>query len=437
MLIFAAYMAVLFLIAFIRGLQKRRRGIEFVTGGRRNGGPALAASLLATVIGASATLGVADLVPQYGAAAIWWLFLGSLGLILMACLTIGPLYRLRAVSVIDALSRLAGGRVALIAASILAFAWIGIIAAQFVALGRVMTGLEGGGDPAPSILLTACVLTAYMAFGGQEALLRADHLQLFVLFFGVGAAFFIVMPAQGGGGFTIEPVFNERFSPGDLVLLAFPLLGAYMLGPDLFGRANSARSLKDARLALLLASLGVFIFAVLIISLALYATGLTESEHPLLGAFLHTLPKEAAWLFCLALVAAMASSVDTCLLTVSSVLCYDIAGTRRVGALRFFMVAAALAAAALALLFREIIPLLLAAYTVYTGAIAAPFLVALLARERRFRVREGGFIAAMLLGGVCALPAVIFVLPFLPLVGIGVGAAVSLLSLRRVDGEET
>jgi hypothetical protein len=100
------------------------------------------------------------------------------------------------------------------------------------------------------------------------------------------------------------------------------------------------------------------------------------------------------------------------------------------------MVAAAFVAALLALLFREIIPLLLAAYTVYTGAIAAPFLVALLARERHFRVREGSFIAAMLLGGGCALMAIIFVLPFLPLIGISASVLLCLLSLRRFEGEE-
>ena len=410
-------------------------------GGRRAGAFALAASILATVLGASSVLGITDLVPHYGAAAVWWLLLGALGLFLAAFITLKPLYRLQALTIIDALHRCVGKRAAFAAGPVLVCAWIGIIAAQFVALGRVMAAFEGG-DAAPYILLASCVLTTYMCIGGQNALLKADRLQLIMLVLGLGGAAAVLFGLFGTGHFngnkgslSIDVFPTEVFSPKDLLFLAFPLLGAYLLGPDIFGRINAARDIRSARRALCLASVGVVVFAFVLITLAMFATlavqQVPERFSPLLDVVMFSLPRLFAILFCLALVAAMSSSADTCLLTLSSVLCYDVCKKRGVFALRLCMCIASVLATIVALVFLEIIPLLLSAYTLYTASLAAPFLVALLARKWFLRVSENVFLLAMFAGGTCSAFAILYTVPFLPLVGIGLGVLISLVGLRR------
>ncbi len=59
---------------------------EFVIAGGRQGSGLVTLSLLASMIGGSATLGLADLTLKLGFPAFWWLGVGSAGLLLQASL---------------------------------------------------------------------------------------------------------------------------------------------------------------------------------------------------------------------------------------------------------------------------------------------------------------------------------------------------------------
>ena len=58
---------------------------DFAVAGRRQGLATVLLSLLGTIVGASATIGVADRVFQIGFSAFWWLGVGAIGLFLQGC----------------------------------------------------------------------------------------------------------------------------------------------------------------------------------------------------------------------------------------------------------------------------------------------------------------------------------------------------------------
>ena len=69
------------------GLWDRRTGRQFeeyVLTGRRNGTVLVTSGLLATVLGASATMGVIQLAWQVGFPAFWWLGVGAIGFVIQS-----------------------------------------------------------------------------------------------------------------------------------------------------------------------------------------------------------------------------------------------------------------------------------------------------------------------------------------------------------------
>lgn len=64
----------------LRGERFTGSGLAFITSGGRAGVVLCALSLVSTIIGGSATLGMGALAQKTGAAAFWWLGVGAIGL---------------------------------------------------------------------------------------------------------------------------------------------------------------------------------------------------------------------------------------------------------------------------------------------------------------------------------------------------------------------
>ena len=65
--------------------------VDFIAAGQNRGALAVFMTLLATMLGASATLGVAESAGKIGFPAIWWLLCGCIGLALQAALLKRPI----------------------------------------------------------------------------------------------------------------------------------------------------------------------------------------------------------------------------------------------------------------------------------------------------------------------------------------------------------
>ena len=77
------FLAVFVVISFL-DFKKIKSFNEYSVAGRNQSTFAVTMTLLATVLGASTTIGIADTVYQIGFPGIWWLIFGAVGLFLQS-----------------------------------------------------------------------------------------------------------------------------------------------------------------------------------------------------------------------------------------------------------------------------------------------------------------------------------------------------------------
>jgi SSS family solute:Na+ symporter len=126
-----------------------------------------------------------------------------------------------------------------------------------------------------------------------------------------------------------------------------------------------------------------------------------------------------------ALLGALMSSADTCLMSASTILTVDIIGAlkplspaKTVAYSRWAMAIIGIAALALALTLNGVISALLFAYTIYTGGVIMPVLAGFY--RERLRVTPLGALAAIIGGGSAALISKILAIKYLDLGSLGI-----------------
>ena len=85
-----------FVLGFIciRDLFKVKNFDDYVVAGRKQSSPFVFMSLMATVLGASATVGIAARAESIGFAAFWWLAVGAIGFWFQAAFLSKPVHDL-------------------------------------------------------------------------------------------------------------------------------------------------------------------------------------------------------------------------------------------------------------------------------------------------------------------------------------------------------
>lgn len=412
---------------------KPRSYSDFIVAGKRQGLWAVFWSLLATVFGASATIGVVDRAAWMGTPAFWWVASGSLGLLAQGLFLSRRIRALEADTLPDLAGRLAGRVGRWLVAGVIGVSWIGVVAAQFAAAAQVLGWLWRPAGGAWGVVAAAGVVIAYMAAGGQVSVVRTDRWQFLLLAVALGtlAAWMAVRrPIGYWGQFAL---FNDAFPPGAWPGLALTVGGAYLVGPDILSRTFLARDAGTARRAALLAAPAVAACALVVTYIGVWTAGLPGEGTPLQRLFAGGgLPGPLATLGAAGLLAAVVSSADTCLVNAAAIWSHDLLGMHRVGAVRALVAGIGAVAAGLALRGGDIIGLLLGAYSVYTPGIVPPLVVAILAHPR-WRVSRPVWCAAVAAG---SLPGVLHAAwpgtpGWLPAAGVGMSLGVALGALRR------
>lgn len=410
---------------------------EYVIAGGRQGGGVVTLSLLASIVGGSATLGIADLTLKLGFPAFWWLGVGTAGLLLQAWLLSERVRGMGACTLPDVANITVGGEARTLTALIIAVTWTGIVAAQFAALSQIFAVLTGLTDTRILLIAVSLVVMAYTAAGGQLSVLRTDALQFALVFGGVAAAWaFVYFGPAGegaavGGAWAGVEMLNDRFGWADLASL-FCLVGAtYFIGPDIFSRNLSAKDGATARRSTLTAAVGLFVFALLMVSVSLWAKAHGvggQGANPLVALIRDYLPAPVALLLGLGLVSALVSSADTCLMSAATILEHDLLRRDNMGRTRAFVLAIGLVALGIALLKSDVISLLMAAYSVYAPGVVAPLFVAIMAHGRR-PLCKPLWLAGVAAGGLCGFLAGVLGMPSLPLAGMGISAVLAVAAV--------
>ena len=419
--------AVYFLGMIAIGLASRRkaRGADdFFVAGRKGSSLLITGSLLATIVGGSATVGMAGLGFTRGLTGAWWLLVGSIGLVVLGIFFAKKVREFGLYTLPELVEKQYDGRVALASSLLIVISWIGIIAGQIVASGKILSVL-GIGSPILWMVLFTVVFVAYTVLGGQYAVIRTDTLQTVIIFAGIFGGLALLLSHLGGWDglqLSLSPdkfafPLSPQFDGTDLVILLLLVGLTYVVGPDMYSRLFCARDSKTARKSALWAALLIIPFALGITLIGMGASTLfpqISSEQALPMVMKELFPPFLGSIVLAALLCAVMSSADTCLLSASTILTVDVIkrfkpslSQREILSIsRWGIVALGLGSLILALYLGNIIKSLLLAYTVYTSGLILPVIAGFY--KSRLKVTPTGALVAILGGGATALGIKLF-----------------------------
>ncbi|MCQ8903823.1 MAG: sodium:solute symporter family protein [Methanothrix sp.] len=374
---------------------------EFFLAGRSLGTLQLTGSLVATIVGASSTIGLAGLGYSRGLPGAWWLLSGAVGLLILS--KIAHLVRgTGARTLPEMIGIFYGSSAKKAASSLILIAWLGVIAAQIVAAGRIMGALFGHDWAWMSA--TAIVLIAYTAHGGQRAVVRTDLLQLCVMLAGLILMLAICLRSAPEALNSLQFPTSGQMSPQDVVSMVVVVGSMYLIGPDIYSRVLSARSPESAMVSLRLSAIIIIPLAFAITSIGIFARHLLPEIRPedaLILLMTDVIPHWAVGVIAAAFLAAVMSSADTSLLTASSILTLDLglgSGVRARGLAALFVGSCSLL---LAMSRPGIISTLMLSYTVFTGGFLVPVLAGF--HRERLGLTPNSATAGILCGGITSL----------------------------------
>ena len=271
-------------------------------------------SIIASCVGGSATVGMCGLAYAVGTPALWWLLSGAAGLVVLRLFMV-PRIRSRgsALTMPEMIRESVGVHAHRLSCVIILCSWVAILAAQFLAMGRIVSGLTG----LSSLSAMACgafVIVLYTWLGGQASVIKSDVIQL--VFLATGLIFLL--------GFLIsinpEPVsevrlewLNDKFEISDWSRFMLLIGGSYIVCPMLFARIMSAESDKAARRGAELGILGIALIAFVIVGIGLEARaflGEGIEGDSVLPQLVGQLPTWGSVLFFFVMASAILSSAD-------------------------------------------------------------------------------------------------------------------------------
>lgn len=440
LIIIALYFAVTVAIGVI-SRKTARDANGFFVAGRRSSTPWIAGSLVATIIGGSATVGMAGLGFSRGLTGAWWLLVGSIGLVVLGLFFAERVRKFGLYTLPQLVGKQYGSNIALAASILIVVAWLGVLAGQIVAAGQIMSVMKIG-TPILWMVIFNAVLVTYTLLGGQYAVIQTDVLQTGMIFVGIFVGLAQLLSRLGGFGglfhslppshlsFPLSPTFGGYELVSYLLLIGL----TYVVGPDMYSRLFSAKDARTARNSVFWAALLIVPLAFAITLMGMGASILfpkisPEQAFPALiqGVF----PPVAGAIVLAAVVSAIMS--PALLLTASTILSNDIIKRLRpslneeqvVLISRWGVVVLGILSLLLALVLKGVISALLFAYTVYTAGLILPVIAGFY--KKHLKVTPSGALAAIIGGGSAALLSKIFRIPYLDLGALAISAALLFL----------
>jgi len=415
--IVAVYLGVMLWV----GWRARRQSAEsYWVADRRYAAPTVAVSLVATIFGASSTIGVIGLGYSRGLTAAWWTLVGAAAMLPFGLMLAARVRELEVYTLPDILKAAYGNRVAVPAAVIIAIAWCGVVAAQMTAGALLMSGILQL-DYSWALAIVAVVFILYTYWGGQLSVIRTDFWQFVLFVGGLLVCLALVYAASLDQASSVSegiPVGHLRFPVSEGLgwydlLVFYPLIVGlpYLAGPDIYSRVLCAKSTAAAGKAALTAAAAVvpvsFLLAVLGMLIRAEFPGIA-AEAALPTAVVQLVPAGLTGLIVAGFLGAIMSSADTTLVSASTILSLNVFGAvgklseeQQLRMTRLCLVAVGAAAWAIAGFERGIISALLLGYTVFVGGVVFPTLASFV--RGRARVKPQVAMTAVIVGGSTAV----------------------------------
>lgn len=407
MLTFCLYAALLLALGVLDA-RHRHGSLAFFVNDRSSGALHTGFSLAASCIGGSATMGMAGLAWQVGSPAFWWLGSGACGLALLTIFLARKVRESEAYTMPEMVAAWLGPRARTLVSLIIMPAWLAILAAQFTAMGKLTATLTGM-PPEWALFAGAAVIVAYSCLGGQASVIRSDMPQCVLLLAGIAAALLWLF-SHDSAPLEAMPLqlVNDDFGPDRFTYFMVIMGGSYLVCPMLFGRMLSAGSTKSAVRGAWIAVFMLLAAAAAVAALGVLCRGFvpadTRPDDVLAGA-MRLMPTSVGMVLLVALLSAVLSSADSCIITASTVFCNDLLGSRDVRLCRLITLVFGAGGLVLSTRGHGILDLLLMANDIYVCGVAVPVFAAMLMKKGS--VRQSAAVLAVSVGGAGGLASAV------------------------------
>jgi solute:Na+ symporter, SSS family len=382
---------------------------DFYLAGRDISAAKLTFSLLATIIGASSSIGLMGFALSIGIPATLWLVFGSLGLFFLGLIYSKFLLQEQSYTIAEFLGKIYGPRVKKITSWVIFLSWVGIIAAQLIALKKLIDIFTPQAYSIAVLFFITVLLGLYTIIGGQKAVVITDRVQLLVFLSG-----FLVLNALLIKEFGFNALFgtheylkfpiNNNFSTKDFFYLALLLVPVYIIGPDIHSRIFCARNIETVKRALNISALALVPISLLIVAPAIMVYniyGASDSAN-ILSLLFNSLLNYSyfGYMFLIAIICALLSSADSCLMTSAAIFTRDILNITKdksVYIARIIIGSLITATFILSLYFQDIIQVLKSSYSIYTTSIFIPFIF--IPFKERLNLRNSTIFISMIISG--------------------------------------
>ena len=198
------WIVVLYLLGILAVGLRASRGVsssqDFAIAGQGLSFPLLLGTLIAAVVGASATIGRAG--KAYEVGILIALSGVAYGLGLLAFGKLAPVIkRIQFWSVPDALGARYGQTFRFLSALIIYICVMGVFASQLMAFGVTATFMSGSIEVSftHAVMISAVLMTAYTLTGGMKSVAAADLFQVVIIVVMIGVVLPIVLMGEMGG----------------------------------------------------------------------------------------------------------------------------------------------------------------------------------------------------------------------------------------------
>ncbi len=397
-----AYLALMIAIGLVAS-RKQGSVEDFFVAGGRIGTISIACLWLASWVGGAAIVGATAKAHEVGISGGWYIICMAIG-----CLAFGLFFAARVkawgnerglLTYPDLIESSYDGRTRIVSTITTMAAFTGFAAGQLAAAGAILSTLLGW-DYSSSLLLASAIIVIYTASGGFLAITYTDWVQFGLLFTGIVIVGIPVAIANGGTWANMaSDLPATHFSltgwglPTMLALgVSIPL--SFFVGMDSYTRMYAAKNETVAKRGTLLATLFLLPLAVGTVWLGLTAALLyptvDDSANILSRLVLDTFPVGFKGLMLVGILAALMSTADICILTASANGSRDIYQrfvNPDIGPYALFRisvgiaVAVGIASAIMAWQMRDIVSILLVAFTINSAALFVPTIAIALQRD--------------------------------------------------------
>ncbi|HMB58573.1 MAG TPA: sodium:solute symporter family protein [Xanthomonadales bacterium] len=374
---------------------------DYFVAGRRQGTFSMACLWLASWIGGASIIGGSGKAYEAGITGVWYVASIAIGLLLFALFFASRVKELgekhHFLTFPDLIEHHFDSRTRIVVTLTSGIAFIAITAGQLAAAASILHVLLDW-DFTPSLMLAAGIVILYTATGGYLAVAWTDWFQFILLLIGILLVGFPLALQHGGTPAELAEQLPPSFF--ELGAWGWPAIGAmcvsiclsFIVGMDSYPRTFAARNPRCARRGALLAVVFVFPIAVAATWMGMTASvlfpGLTDSNDVLTTFVVGVFPPGLRGFMLVGLLAAVMSTADICILSVSANVTRDVyqryinPEVSQKKMLRLGMYASlgvGVAAALMAWKMQNVLDILLLAFTLNSAALILPAIAAVYA----------------------------------------------------------